>query len=118
MVLICDHPRPLSLDIGCAQCVHVTWIKDNEGGARLNQIGSYNNDELNNDKHNVATQTHKQQDQRGVGKSYSPLEVMVMVDTLLVFMQPAHELDKGGSKITPRGSCNDGEHNATTQMHE
>jgi hypothetical protein len=44
---------------------------------------------------------------------------MAMVNTLLlVFMQPAHKLDKGGSKITPKGSYNDGEHNATTQTHE
>jgi hypothetical protein len=98
----------------CSVCSCDLDIKDNEGGARLNQMGSYSND-----KHNVTMQTHKQQDQRGVGKSYSPLKVMEMVDTLLlVFMQLAHKLNKGGSKIAPRGNCNDGEHNATTQTHE
>ncbi len=60
---------------------------EDKGGARLYQGGSCNNGE-----HNASRQMHKQQDQRGVGKSCSPQKATTLVDVFLfMFLQHAQK---------------------------
>jgi len=75
-------------------------IEDKEGSQFTPRGG------CSNGEHITSTQTNKQQDPRGVGKSCAPLEVKAMVDAFLfMFLQPTLKRQWGewGDKTATKG---------------